>query len=287
MPGWLWLLLALATVIALGVRSYYVRFRGACRLVREELAEFVPREYPGNQVTGERLGNLVLRTADGEERVWEMADVYAAIIRLPGMGRDPTARAGIYRQAAAALFAPDPNQPLSLATHDRWIRPQLVPPAVLSQTSTESPVVHTPVPSLGLETAYVLDLPGAARPLTEKDLADLGLDLEQLHRLALDNLRANFPRELVATPNENDSGSAIQLGDGFDAARLLLIPENLPAGGELVALIPHRDLIVLLPASTLQDREKLRQGMDQLDCANHPPLLDRPVKVTSAGFEVI
>jgi hypothetical protein len=289
MPGfsiWLWLLLGIVLLVVFWVRSYYKRFRGTCRLVREELAEFVPREYPGAEVTGERQGNLVLRMPGGAERVWEMADVYASVVRLLGMGRDPEARAGVYRQAAAAFFAPDPAQPPALATHGRWIKPQLVPPSILGQASSQGPIAHTPVPGLDLETVYVLDLPQAARPLTEQELAGLGMDLAELRRLAFDNLRANFPREMVATA-QGESGSAIQLGDGFDAARLLLVPEFLPEGGELVALIPHRDLLVLLPASILQDPDRLRQGMQQLDCENHPPLLDRPVRVTAAGFEVV
>jgi hypothetical protein len=88
-------------------------------------------------------------------------------------------------------------------------------------------------------------------------------------------------------PMEQESASAIQANDLFNAARLLVLPEFLKPGQELVALIPHRDLLLLAPASLLQDENKLREGMRALDCASHPPLLDRPIRVSSEGFEVV
>ena len=72
-----------------------------------------------------------------------------------------------------------------------------------------------------------------------------------------------------------------------DAARLLLIPECLKKGESLVALVPHRDMLVLGPADLEHDRSKLEAGLRALDCQDHPPLLNQPVRVTSAGFEMI
>ena len=65
------------------------------------------------------------------------------------------------------------------------------------------------VPGLGLVTVYVLDLPHGRRYLTEQDASDLGLDAAGTHRLALENLRQNFPREMVTDALAGDGGTAV------------------------------------------------------------------------------
>ena len=54
-----------------------------------------------------------------------------------------------------------------------------------------------------------------------------------------------------------------------------------------MALVPHRDMLVLGPASLQNDRSKLQEGMRVLECGEHPPLLNQPIRVTSRGFELI
>jgi hypothetical protein len=258
-----------------------------CRRVREELAEYLRQHHPEATVLREEMGNLVVRLPDGSERTWEMDVVYAAVARLPGMGKDPEGRQAIYRQEAAALLAPAPdNRPLSLATHGDWLRAELVPPAALGEFPPHAGILHNPVPELGLETLYVLQLPKVSRWLTERDLADLGLDLPGLHRLALENLGKSFPGEVVTTALEG-SGSALQAQDGFNAARLLLVPERLAPGQELVALVPHQQMLLLLPACSAADPEKLRAGIGEMQCEHHTPLLEAPVRVTREGFAAL
>ena len=58
-------------------------------------------------------------------------------------------------------------------------------------------------------------------------------------------------------------------------------------GQELVALIPHRDILVLLPGSLVRYESKLGQLCTLFEHGNHPPLLDRPVLVKHSGFEII
>jgi hypothetical protein len=282
MPGWSWAVIIAIALIAAAVWSFVSRFRRTCALVREELTELVKREYPDSSVVGETQGNLVVRTEGRGERVWEMTELYSAVNRLPGMGAEPEARAGIYRQGARAFFAPDPAGPLRLETHAGWIRPRLVradDPDVLPHALRE------PVPALGLALVYVLDLPDTARCLTAGDRADLGVDDAGLRRIALDALRESFPAETVAGALAGNP-TAIQFNDSFDAARLLLVPEHLETGQEVVALVPHRDMLLLFPAGILDDRDRLDEGIRALDDGHHPPLLDRPVRVTRDGFEL-
>src|SRR5262249_49093699 len=162
--------------------------------VREELTEWVPRRFPGVAVTGERLGNLVVRMEDGTERIWKMADVYTAVAQLTGMGQDPAERARVYEQAAQGLFPPEAlTAPLSLAAHGGRIKPRLVRPESLPGLVEGGEALHVPVPGLELDVVYVLDIPPGSRVLTFRDAADLGLDPAALHRTALENLRRHFP----------------------------------------------------------------------------------------------
>jgi hypothetical protein len=207
-----------------------------------------------------------------------MADVYAAVGRLPGMGRDPAARARIYQRVL------DTSGPLELSAHGQRIKPLLIPRQFLNPAT---PGPQTPIPDLGLVVVYALDLPGNPRFLLEQDRDELGIEVPELHRRALDNLRKDFPRQLVVDAVAGESGAAFQAQDFFNAARLLLVPEFLQPDQKLVALIPHRDILVLLPGRARQDEGKLQESLRTLQCGGHPPLLDRAVLVTHSGFEII
>jgi len=284
LPVWLWIVLAGLAIPYAIFRWYYARFRRVCRNVRAELTEFLKAHHPDIQVIGEQKGNLLLRMSSGEERLWELVDVFVAVARLPGMGRDPGARQRIYEKAVELLIL---SGPLSLATHGGKVKLHLVKPEFLATAPAGAVVPHTPFPSLGLVALYVLDLPQNTRFLTDRESKTLGLDVAGLHNLALENLRKDFPRQMVADAIKGESGTAICSGDTFDAARLLLIPECLKDGEALVALVPHRDMLVLGPASLQDDRSKLQEGMQVLECSEHPPLLNQPVRVSSRGFELI
>jgi hypothetical protein len=276
LPVWLWVIAVLFVVVTAAARWFYSRFRAMCRSVRDDLSKYLGSNHPGVQLTWQTDGNLELRAADSGPRVIDMADVYSAVGRLPGMGRDVAARATIYQQAF------DRSGPLSLSAHGGRIKPLLVSPQFLNPALA---IPQTSLPSLGLVVMYALDLPGNPRFLLEQDRDELGIGVPELHRLALDNLRKDFPQQLVADPIAGESGTAIQANDYCNAARLLLVPEFLQPNQELIALIPHRDILVLLPGNTRQDEGKLRESMQALQCGDHPPLLDRPVLVTHSGFE--
>jgi hypothetical protein len=286
LPVGVWVMLGIVVVLAVLARVFYSRWRGMCRSVREDLTRLLPEKHPEAKVLREEMGNLVVQMQDGSERVWEMADVYAEVARLPGMGRDPQDRTRVYHNAVTALLAPSGEAgPLSLATHGEWIKPLLVPQQALEQSSSDE-ALHTPLPELGLAVLYVLDVPKGRRHLTRQDGAALGMDAGAVHRLALDNLGENFPREMVQGALEGN-GSAVQFGDSLDATRLLLVPGCLQPGQEVLALAPHRDMLLLLPASMLDDPEKLQEGLSMVGCEGHPALLQRPVRVTHTGFQLV
>jgi hypothetical protein len=175
-----------------------------------------------------------------------------------------------------------------LATHGERIKLHLVTAEFYKQAAPPSGAPHTAVPGLpDLLAVYVLDLPGGPRYVSENDRGLLGIDVAEMHRLALEHLRRDFPRQIVSDVAAGGNPSAIQFQDTFNAARLLLIPELLDGDQELIALIPHRDMLLVLPPSMRNDPDKLKQAAETLECADHPPLLDRPVRVTRRGFEMI
>lgn len=285
MPGWLWVVFILAALLFIAVRSFYARFRGVCRRTREELQDLLRRDYPGVEVLREERGDLVVRSGN-QEQVWEMADLYSAVAQLPGMGQDPQARQRLYQHAARTMFAPKSDEPLDRERHGALIKPQLLPP----DGSEEVPVdlIRSPeVPGLGLKLGYVVDAPGGPRYLTEQDRLNLGIKPSELHDLAVANLAKGFPHDLLSQPLTANSGSAIQFSDGFDAARLLLLPGHLQAGEAVLALVPHRDMLMLLPEAMQDDPGSFRQVLQLLACDGHPPLLRQPVRVTSAGFQLL
>ena len=278
LPVWLWVIAGGLVIVAVVARRYYSRYRAMCRTVREELSERLKSNYPHVELTWQPQGNLDLCTANGGHRVIDMSDIYVAVGRLPGMGRDLAARATVYQQVL------DTSGPLVPSTHGSRIKPLLIPRQFLN-AAVPSP--QTPIPSLGLVVVYALDLPRNLRFLLEQDRKELGTEISVLHRLALDNLRRDFPQQQVADGLAGEQGTAFQAKDYFNAARLLLVPELLEPEQELIALNPHRDILVLLPGTVRQDEDKLRESMRALECGNHPPLLDRPVLVTKSGFEII
>ena len=290
LPVWFWVVAAIVAVPVLAVWLFYSRFRKMCRAVRSEIGPFLRETHPDYSVVGERPGNLLMRHPDGAERVWEMVDVYTAVGRLAGMGADPAARRRIYARAVEQLLnpAPDLSQPLSLATHGGRIKLQLVTAEFYKQAAPPAGAPHSAIPGIpDLLAVYVLDLPGGPRFLNENDRGTLGIDVTEMHRRALEHLQRDFPRQMVTDVAAGGNPSAIQFQDSFNAARLLLLPELLEGDQELIALIPHRDMLLLLPASMRNEPDKLKQAAETLKCADHPPLLERPIRVTRQGFEMI
>jgi hypothetical protein len=279
LPPWVWALLLIVLALGLGARGYIGRFRRMCASVREDLRSLLQQEHPEVQFVEERLGNLILRTPEQPELVWEMADVYAEVARLPNMGADRQARGGIYRRSMAKLLTPplDEAHPLSLRLHGHYFKPQLIRTADLA-----GDLISRELPGTELSVIYGVDVPVGGRPLTRADLSALELDEGELYLRALANLGKNFPEQMVTTALDGQ-GSAIQFGDGMDAARVLLIPQYLGDDQSLIALLPHRDMLLLLPGEMADDPAKLAEGAAMLDDHQHQPLTRTAFRVTRAG----
>src|SRR2546430_2628019 len=103
-----------------------------------------------------------------------------------------------------------------------------------------------PLGNTGLRVAYVRDLAQRVQYLTRPHLEELGIENDgELHELALANVRKIFDSDIVRSAVGGNLIACKAL-DTYDAARLLLVPENLKAGESLVAAVPDRDTLALI-----------------------------------------
>lgn len=94
--------------------------------------------------------------------------------------------------------------------------------------------------------AYVVDAPKTIRYLINKDLADLNVSVEELHRIALTNLKRILP-----APEIREASGLYQIRcDGNYEASLIFLDEiwnraNFEVRGEIVVAVPARDCLLV------------------------------------------
>jgi uncharacterized protein YtpQ (UPF0354 family) len=117
---------------------------------------------------------------------------------------------------------------------------------------------------LPLKVVYVLDADKQMMYLSDAHLKKLGLAPADIHKVALTNLWPSIPPTLGADVLAKNSMVVLKNLDGFDAARLLLVPATLQAGQRLAAIISDRDTLALLPVpdqwSSLEEMAKTSVG---------------------------
>jgi hypothetical protein len=277
-----WVAIVLVVVVLLFVFAL-LHFRAG---VRRELIAFLAEEYPDVEVRRSRVTALEIRSGE-VTATWFLGKVYHAVAELGGKNDTPKNRRKIFREFADEIIGGlrEAGEPLTLNRHGKRILVRLVTPDWLASLPAGHSVPNRPVEGLDLRTAYVLDSPGSVRYLTDADLADLGLDLEGVHKLALDNLRSRSSPDVVANVLRDNNMVSVKALDSYDAARLMLVPEQLREGDELIALVPDRDTLTLVPVPPDRDFGPLRQ-LARIPASEHL-LLDRPVRVRRGGFEVV
>ncbi|HOX45483.1 MAG TPA: DUF1444 family protein [Myxococcota bacterium] len=136
--------------------------------------------------------------------------------------------------------------------------------------------------------AYVLDRPSSTSLLTRADLKKLALQEDEVPALALANLRKACP-DAPAKPLPDFPGVwAVETGDSYEAARLLL-PE-LWAGhkarlkGDLVACAPIRDVVLFTDSEDRKALQAMQLLAGQLVAAEAYPLSRRLLRWTPEGF---
>lgn len=140
-----------------------------------------------------------------------------------------------------------PEIPGDLATIARRLRPRLGLPF---SRETRTHPWGMPLPGTGLEINLVIDYANTMAYVTEEMLEKSSQPAEDLLDQALANLRESTGGDFFERVSDELDIMVGHAGDGYDAARALLIEDLLPeaAAGFLVA-IPSRDELVAWPVS--------------------------------------
>lgn len=176
----------------------------------------------------------------------------------------------------------------SLHTARERILPRLVPPAFVEGRGAG--LVRRPVNGIGLHTVYCIDEEEAVRFIPEGMLVPSGMDVESLHALALSNLAARTQdalRPLVRGALDENQVGVLKTFDTYDAARLLLVPAQLREGESVIAHVPDRDTLSLMPVVAEEKRDRFVEMVRQTACDPQHALLDLPVVVRASGFELM
>ncbi len=98
---------------------------------------------------------------------------------------------------------------------------------------------------------YVVDFNAATLPVMTEQLLKWNIDIDALDQIARSNLATSQPTLTFKVVN-NDEGAAalLEVGDGYDASRILLEeihPQLAPElGGNFIVAIPNRDIFIAI-----------------------------------------
>jgi hypothetical protein len=179
----------------------------------------------GGQYIG--LSNLYRRTKAAERAEW------AAMIR------------DFLEHVTGALTGP--KIPDDLMTVAAQLRPRVGKPFARDARAYPWGI---PLSGTGLEINLVIDYPHTMAYVTDEMLQKTGKAGEDLLDLALANLKADTPADFFERVSEGLDIHVGHCGDGYDAARALLVEDLLPESplGFWVA-IPSREEVVAWPVS--------------------------------------
>lgn len=277
MPWWGWGIVGLVTVVV-GLFALRKQFR---RWARRRLIDHLRQACPETQVLEEHADRLVLRTNDGTTGPLFLERFYKS---MAGATAPEAERVVLEHWGALVLEGRELVGRLSKVEHGPRILPRLVSAGYFDQIEAEARIPRRPLGETGLFVVYVLDSPSSVAYLTDDHVNDLTLDPDELHALALKNLGGRTPPELLQGALRGDSVFQVGVGDSYDAARLLLLSGGLAEGRALAAAVPDRDTLLVAPIPRDGDWGPLRK------LARAPrtdrPLIDRPLRVTSDGFEL-
>ena len=156
----------------------------------------------------------------------------------------------------------------------------------------DEPLVGRPFAGRLFE-AFVLDEPDRIVHLTSQGLRELGdPTLEELHQLALANMRRVFPDALPHEPFSDRAPDVrvVRTGDSYENSRVLLHERWAPIArqvrGDLLVAAPARDAVVFTGAASERDVAALRWLAQQM-AENEPhPISPAVLRWTEGGWEL-
>jgi hypothetical protein len=132
-----------------------------------------------------------------------------------------------------------------------------------------------------LATVYVIDDPHTMVFVCRAHLQRWHRNVEDLHQLAVANLRRQSGVEQLQSLIDGD-GVLLQTGDGYDAARVLL----LPARESLLVAMPDRDAL-WVGTDRGQDLGRLMAQAESMAHAAPHPVSDRLYRVRGGYLEAV
>jgi uncharacterized protein YtpQ (UPF0354 family) len=103
----------------------------------------------------------------------------------------------------------------------------------------------------GLHLHFVIDYPETMTYVEKRFLDEWGVSAAEVRRVAVNNLRRRTRSDEFKPLETGGRLYAYERRDTYDAARILLLEELLPAAGKLgfIASVPGRDLLLAYPLS--------------------------------------
>lgn len=197
-------------------------------------------------------------------------------------------------QPAPVYFAPEPleldEQPVAesptIVVAVENLLPRMVANDFLLRFPPEAELVSRPIIDSRLLEVLVLDSSESVAFVTTSMLDDLQLSEDEAFRVAEENLKPRLPENVVRGVMEHNQMPMLQTFDGFDAARVLVLPSRLKAGETVAAMVPDRDSCVLLAVPPEKDTPEFWAGLaDFPGCdASSPAITSRPLRVTRSGI---
>jgi hypothetical protein len=193
---------------------------------------------------------------------------------------------GLHLPSICRSALTSPEVPALNAARER-ILPRLVAAAFVQGQGAG--LGRRPVDGIGLYSVYCIDEQDAVNYIPARSLGPSGMDVEALHALALANLvkRTEHVPSVIRGVLDENKIVVLKTFDTYDAARLLLVPSALRPGESVIAHVPDRDTLTLVPPVAEGRRDHIVEMLRQVPPDPARALLDRPLIVRPNGFELL
>lgn len=250
----------------------------------DAFVRYVARERPQWRVGGVKSGWLLIELSEDNPAELSVDRIRIAAGKGPENGKECQE---IFRQFVSILDeAARKPVPLTLEADSARLWPRIVSDSSHNQLKQRLTPVSRRIHELGLWVVYAVDSEYSVSFLSEKQLAQLGIDEEQLYAIALKNLAKDRFGEIVRAVHGGNKAVNCKSGDSYDAARLLLIPDCLEDGQAIAACIPDRDTLIICPEPKNEQGWATLAKVAKIPDSDHL-IVDRPIRVTRKGFELM
>ena len=227
----------------------------------DEFIETYQLRFPDEKPGEIGADSIQWEKPDGSTHTIMLGKVFYQVARLEKKNTLPNRRE-IYRGFIGALFSGE-AMPDSFDTPEFRAR---ILPAIRQRPyldhvrrQAKSEVPHRDL-SADLIVTYVIDFPDKTAHIMDKQAEELKLDEAALYQLAMENLRAIYPRQNfrdLFNPAEKVVG--VVCADGHAAARVLLIREYLEEGEEIAVVVSDGAMLALIEVPPDGNWNPLRQ----------------------------